>query len=70
MCRPMYSILVVDDDPIIRQEICGFIEEYQRETGTGLVTYQAENGQKAVEAVCARPIDIIFSDVKMPDREE
>lgn len=66
MCRPMYSILVVDDDPIIRQEICGFIEEYQRETGTGLVTYQAENGQKAVEAVCARPIDIIFSDVKMP----
>ena len=62
----MRNILVVDDDPVIRRELCGFLEEYSRETGEALVACEAENGQKAIEAVCARPIELIFSDIKMP----
>lgn len=66
MSTPMRNILVVDDDPVIRRELCGFLEEYSRETGEALVACEAENGQKAIEAVCARPIELIFSDIKMP----
>ena len=66
MDTPTRHILVVDDDSAIRREICGFLEEYCRETGVSLLAYEAENGQKAVETVCARPIDLIFSDIKMP----
>lgn len=62
----MRNILVVDDDPVIRRELCGFLEEYSRETEEALVACEAENGQKAIEAVCARPIELIFSDIKMP----
>lgn len=62
----MYSILVVDDDRNICEELLRFVHVCQEQTGTELMAFQAENGQKAIEIVCSRPIDIVFTDVKMP----
>jgi DNA-binding NtrC family response regulator len=59
--RPRTAILVVDDDPDMREWVK---EELEHE---GFVVETAPGGRKGVERVKAGGIDLVVSDVKMPD---
>ena len=54
------SILVVDDELLIRDLLYDFF------TGQGWNITVAENGEKALEVLSQKPIDLILSDIKMP----
>ena len=59
--RPRTAILVVDDDADMREWVK---EELEHE---GFVVETASGGRKGVERVKAGGIDLVVSDVKMPD---
>jgi two-component system, OmpR family, alkaline phosphatase synthesis response regulator PhoP len=59
----MPSILIVDDDPVIRNLLKQILDEFQ-EAGVRLLT--ADNGEAAMESVKREKPDIIFLDVMMP----
>jgi two-component system, OmpR family, alkaline phosphatase synthesis response regulator PhoP len=59
----MPKILIVDDDPVIRNLLEQILEPFE-EHGVELMT--AENGVVALEAVRREKPDIIFLDVMMP----
>lgn len=58
------KILVVDDDPFVREMLTSILE------ASGYVVVTAENGREAVESYIADPgIDLIVSDVNMPEMD-
>jgi CheY-like chemotaxis protein/two-component sensor histidine kinase len=57
------SILVVDDDPGIRQLL------HQLLGRAGYTVAIAENGRQAIEQVKAQPVDLVITDLYMPERE-
>lgn len=57
------SVLVVDDDPSIREIIVEGIHDVVHRV------FEAENGLKALEIIKSEKIDIIFSDVRMPEMD-
>ena len=59
----MPSILIVDDDPVIRNLLTQLLEDFQ-ESGVRILT--AENGEAAMESIKGEKPDIIFLDVMMP----
>ena len=62
MPDPDLRALVVDDEPLAREEICYLLEEM----GGVAVVAQAGNGPDAVEAVNKHEPDLVFLDVQMP----
>ena len=62
MPDPDLRALVVDDEPLAREEICYLLEEM----GGVAVVAQAGNGPDAVEAVNEHEPDLVFLDVQMP----
>lgn len=56
-----YSILIVDDEELIRNNIGRFIESQ------GFGVFLAEDGIKAYEIICTQKIDLVVSDVCMPN---
>ncbi len=54
------SILVIDDDPTIRQIVRIILEK------AGYHVLVAEDGQAAVDAFIANQVDLVLSDVAMP----
>ena len=62
MSRPR-SILVVDDELLIRDLLYDFF------TGHGWQIAVAENGEKALEVLRARPVDVVLTDIKMPEMD-
>lgn len=58
----MIQILLVDDEREEREGIEYLIRTYQYPLGV----HQAPNGKKALEYMECHPIDILFTDVKMP----
>ena len=54
------SVLVVDDDPAIRERFCFQL----RKDGFDLLT--AANGEEALEVLKLNPVSIIFTDIMMP----
>jgi DNA-binding NtrC family response regulator len=57
------SILVVDDELLIRDLLYDFF------TGQGWSISVAENGEKALEMLSEKPVDLILSDIKMPEMD-
>lgn len=58
----MLKILLVDDEVSERNGIKFLIERYQ----FPLLVSEAPNGKKALEYIKTHPIDILFTDIKMP----
>jgi len=57
------SILVVDDELLIRDLLYDFF------SGQGWNIAVAENGEKALDILHDRKIDILLSDIKMPEMD-
>ncbi len=59
----IYSILIVEDEYLVRQGICSLIdfEKFQIEK-----VAEAEDGRKAWELFQAQPFDIVLTDINMP----
>jgi CheY-like chemotaxis protein len=57
----LYRVLVVDDEPAIRGVLCEFLRE------CGLTPVAVENADQALAVLDeAEPVDLVFSDVRMP----
>ena len=61
----MFRILLVDDEAQERDGIRFLIEKYK----LPLTVVEAQNGQKALEYLKEHPVDILFTDVKMPYKD-
>src|SRR5690554_6097140 len=59
----MPRIIVVDDEPLIRNGLARMIERVAPEWEVSL---EADNGVKALELIISNPIDLLFSDIRMP----
>ena len=57
------SLLVVDDEILIRDLLYDFF------SGQGWSIAVAENGEKALEILKNRKVDLILSDIKMPEMD-
>lgn len=57
------SILVVDDELLIRDLLYDFFSEHGWEISI------AENGQKAYEILSQKKVDIVLTDLKMPEMD-
>jgi two-component system response regulator (stage 0 sporulation protein F) len=55
------TILVVDDEELLREAIA---YEFQRK---GFCVLEATSGNKAIEILKDRSVDVVVSDVRMPD---
>lgn len=58
-----HSILVVDDELLIRDLLYDFFKDH------GWDISIAENGEKALEVMESKNIDLVLSDVKMPEMD-
>ncbi|MCZ8522418.1 MULTISPECIES: response regulator [Paenibacillus] len=58
----MLQILIVDDEAIERDGIRFLIRKF----GLELTVLEAENGEEALEVLAEHPVDILFTDIKMP----
>ena len=54
-------ILVAEDHEGIREQICGFLREQKH------FVEEASNGREALEALNARPFDLVLTDIAMPE---
>jgi CheY-like chemotaxis protein len=54
------TVLVAEDDKLIRTIFAEIVE------GEGFDVVEADNGQRALDIVTSRKIDMIISDMKMP----
>lgn len=55
------TILVVEDEPVLRLVAVGDIED------AGMIALEASNGSQALEILAAQPaIDFLFTDIDMP----
>lgn len=59
----MFNILIVDDDFRDRQGICNTIKKYE----IPLLSHTAECGDDALRILKTEKIDILMTDIKMPD---
>jgi CheY-like chemotaxis protein len=56
-------ILVVEDDVSLLQVTCALLER------KGVKTFSALDGQKALEVLAQEPVDLVLSDVQMPNMD-
>lgn len=59
----MYNLMVVDDEPKIRNGICNYFP--WNEIGFNIVA-EAKNGRQALDYILQNQVDIILCDIKMP----
>ena len=62
----MYKVLIVDDEPIIREGLKCFIDWESK--GFSIVG-EAENGKKAEMFFDHNPVDVIITDIRMPEMD-
>ena len=60
----MYKLLIADDNLLIRNQLRNFIDwdKYEIE-----VVALCSDGEEALEYITSNPVDIVISDVQMPD---
>lgn len=58
----MYTILIVDDEREEREGVSFLLAEFEYD----LEILYAENGKQAIEVLEKRPIDILYTDIRMP----
>jgi len=58
--REKFKILVVDDEKIVREST----KEWLKEEGFSVTT--ADSGQKALDLMAERPVNMMLTDIKMP----
>lgn len=56
-----YSILVIDDEEIIRNSIAAYLEDYQ------FKVFLAENGRAGLETFNKEKVDLVITDLQMPE---
>ncbi|MBW1770107.1 MAG: response regulator, partial [Deltaproteobacteria bacterium] len=61
MTKPVYKILVVDDDPKILEVIADVLKE------GGYAVNTASDGTKAIRSIDAEFYDLVVTDLKMPE---
>ncbi|WP_246804612.1 sigma-54-dependent transcriptional regulator [Desulfosarcina cetonica] len=61
--RPPQSVLIVDDDPNVLEVLDA------RLSSCGLNVYKSNGGRKALQVIKTRSIDLVVSDVKMPEMD-
>jgi CheY-like chemotaxis protein len=61
--RMNHTVLVVDDDPILREVAAAILE------GEGFGVIQAEDGLQAMDALAAARVDLVLCDVFMPNMD-
>lgn len=62
----MMTVLIVDDSRMMRMKLRGII------TGSGVpvgTILEANNGQEALEVVKAQAVDVLFTDINMPEMD-
>lgn len=59
----MTRILVIDDDPNIRQMVCRMLER------EGYEVEAASNGKEGVDKYRSCPADLVITDIIMPEQE-
>jgi DNA-binding NtrC family response regulator len=57
------SILIVEDEKVLRESLAGLLEQ------EGYEVLQAENGRHAYDIILGRPVDVVLSDVRMPEMD-
>ena len=62
----MYKVLFVDDDNITRC-VCSNMKSWEK--FGFMVEYEAENGIKALEILKANKVDVVFTDIRMPEMD-
>ena len=55
------NILIIDDQAIVRRTLHRYIEN------RGDTPYMAENGHAGLAIIQKHPIDLVITDVRMPD---
>ena len=60
---PACSILVVDDEPGIRELLC------HDARGGGNTVCSAQDGNEASKVMAATPVDVVITDLLMPERD-
>lgn len=66
MGDPMYKVLLVEDDPHIREMICDYFEDKSKNT---LLVKTAESGQEGVEMAYENAYDCLILDVMLPEMD-
>lgn len=59
----MTAVLVVDDEPGMRETLVDILEDAGYDVAT------AANGDEALATVDTRPFDVVLMDIKMPGRD-
>ncbi|MFV0352347.1 MAG: response regulator [Oscillospiraceae bacterium] len=59
----MLRVMVVEDEPPILKSICTLLSEYRSWIE---IVHTAINGERALEYLRKHPVDLVFSDIKMP----
>lgn len=62
----MYNLLVIDDNPIIRKSLIARINNIRKDFQ---IIGEASNGKEAIKIINAQPVDIIITDIKMPEMD-
>jgi two-component system KDP operon response regulator KdpE len=57
------TILIIDDEPFLRLTLAVILKR------VGYATQEAGDAQEALQALSARPYDLVFLDLQMPDRD-
>ncbi len=61
MCAALVSVLIVDDNVAMTRSLADILEV------KGFVVHAANNGADALQILRDNPVDILLTDVKMPD---
>ena len=54
------SVLIVEDESLIRETIAGELED------AGFLVHEAETAEEGLEILGNKPVDVLFTDIRLP----